>query len=221
MEVEAEQERLEEECLQRELERMKKKAEAKKKVEEKTKKRGREDSVRVTVRSVVGEKGVVWYTKEGEHCHTNKKTCHVTRVGQDGLEAGPSKKRKVGVMKGKWKEKEKLELELGVDAVAMLRVEMRGVREEVGGVKDKIGGVREAVVGLCAEFCTLAKMLKSTNGDVGYIADMMQKMNEGQEVEGVEMEGVEMEVEGMEGNVRVGGSVSVEGLENEVEETLQ
>ncbi|KIM80446.1 hypothetical protein PILCRDRAFT_9628 [Piloderma croceum F 1598] len=97
---------------------------------EKGKKRDREESeIEVMVGSLLEEGGVVWRTKEGRicdgcaksgvkcfwrddsrwakacrECNTLKRLCTKDGVGQKGLEAGPSKKRKVD--KGKGKEKE-------------------------------------------------------------------------------------------------------------------
>ncbi|KIM72962.1 hypothetical protein PILCRDRAFT_15656 [Piloderma croceum F 1598] len=205
MELEAEQERLEEECLQGELERMRveeqRKQEAakvavaaeeaakmefaKKQAEELAK----EDSVEVTVGDVVEEHGVVWYAKEGWVCEECEKCLWTdapwATACQDGSEAGPSKRKKVGSMKGKGKEKEGSELGMGTDAIAALLAEI----------------------------------------DVGYIADYMQRTEDEQRGEGVDMEGVE--VEGMGGNVGVGDNIGVwdnvggEGSEQEVDGTLQ
>ena len=132
----------------------KKRAEAEKKAESERKaegkKRGREDSVGVTVGSILVEDGVTWYIREGQvcegcakteekcfwrespratachHCKVNKKTC-VGGVGKEVSEAGSSKKRKVTKGKGK----EKSELELGADVGAALLEEIRGLREEI------------------------------------------------------------------------------------------
>ncbi|KIM81369.1 hypothetical protein PILCRDRAFT_8737 [Piloderma croceum F 1598] len=215
-----------------EMVKRKKEVESKKRAEEdKGKKRGREESVELTIGDVVEECGVVWYVQEGwvceacekagekclwtdapratmcRHCHTNKKPCLIAGSGQDGAEAGLSKRKKVGSTKGKGKEKE-------------------GSEEEVGGVWDEVGGMREAVTGLLTEIHALGdvgralvKLLKSSNSYVGYIADYMQRMENEQRSEGVDMEGVE--VGGMGGNVGVGDNVGGDGSEQEVDGTLQ
>jgi ribosomal protein L40E len=126
------------------------KAEVAKKAEsaDKGKKWGREESLEVTVGSILQEKEVTWYLKEGQvceecaklgekcfwrnspqattcrHCNLNKKTC-VVGVGKEESEAGLSKKRKVAAKgKGREKEKSESELGLGVDAGVALLAEM-------------------------------------------------------------------------------------------------
>ena len=179
------------------------KAESAKKAES-GKKRGREESVEVTVGNMLAEDGVVWSVKEGQvcvgctksgekclwrdspratacrACHAIKKTCEV-RAEKDGPEAGSSKKSKVAA-KGKGKEKSESESGLGADAGAALLGEIRGLRQEIGGVRQEIGGVREEIVGLRVEFRSLGnvgravvKLLKTSNESVDYIADRMDE----------------------------------------------
>ena len=98
------------------LQKQKDKVRAKKKAEAE-KKRAQEDSVDMTVGSIFKENGVLWKMKEGRvcdgceraeiKCNAHKKTCTENGVGQMGLEAGPLKKRRVVLTKGKGKEREK------------------------------------------------------------------------------------------------------------------
>jgi hypothetical protein len=127
------------------------------------------------------------------------------------MTAGPSKKRKVAA-KGKGKEKEKLELEsgLGADAGTALLAEMRGMREEIRGVREEIGGLRAEFRTLVNIRKVLVRLLKDSNKDVRYITDQMGAGSASENGDG--------EAEGGDG---VEKTVGVEGLENEMEETLQ
>jgi hypothetical protein len=173
------------------------------------------------------DKGVTWFVKEGQvcegcarsgekcfwrdspratacrHCNLNKKTCEVG-AGKEGSEAGPSKKRKVAA-KGKGKEKEKSEPEsgLGADAGAALLAEMRGMREEIEGLRAEFRtfvNVGKAIV----------RLLKTTNGNVEFIADQMDSGSDAGNGVG-----------GAESGVGVEETVGVEGPESVVEGTLQ
>jgi len=213
-----------------------KKAEAEKRMEmeDKGKKWGREESVNVTVGSMLEDRGVMWYLKEGQvcegcaksgekcflrdspwatacrHCHINKKTCMVG-AEKEGSEAGPLKKRKVAVKgKGKEKEKERSGLELGADARVVLLGEMRGMREEIGGMRESVEGLRTEFHMLASIGKAIVKLLQNTNENVGFITDQMDTGNDAESGDG-EAEGVV----GVEGNIRA------ERVENKVKGTLQ
>src|SRR5882672_2984351 len=209
------------------------------------KKRGRDESVEVTVGSVVAEDGVKWSVRDGQvcvgcaksgdeclwrdspratacrSCHAIKKTCEVG-AEKDWPEAGSSKKRKVAA-KGKGKEKEKSESEsgLGADAGAALLGEIRGLREEIGGVREEIGGLRAEFRTLGSVGRTIVRLLKTSNESVDYIADRMDELTGNNSESGdEEAKGVDG-VDGVDGDVGVEGNVGGEGMEVEMEETLQ
>src|SRR5258705_192593 len=174
----------EKEEAERRAETERKKAEAAKRTETETadkgKKRSREDSVDVTVGSMMEEDGVMWFLKEGRickwcakagekcfwreasrakacrRCHLMKKTCTAAEAVTEVMEvtgvteAGPSKKRKVAPSKGKGKEKEKTTETEIGEEIGT------ALLEEMRGMRTEMAGVRESVEGLRAEFRTLA-----------------------------------------------------------------
>src|SRR5882724_6024125 len=180
----------EKEEAERRAETERKKAEAAKRMElgkgtgstDKGKKRDREESVEVTVGTMISEDGIMWYLKEGRvckwcekagakcfwrdaqrakacrRCHSMKKTCLPAEVTTEATEvtavteAGPSKKRKVAPPKGKGKEKEKA-METEVgEEIGM------ALLEEMRGMRTEMAGVKESVEGLWADFRALASI---------------------------------------------------------------
>ena len=82
--------------------------------------------------------------------------------------------------------------------------------------------MREDIGGLCEEFRmlgsvrrTIARLLRTSNESIDYIADRMDELT------GNNSESGDEEAEGVDGNVGVEGNVGGEGMEVEVEETLQ